>query len=97
MADKADLLRITEYLDLDLGREQWHCNRCGRALGPGRGPLLRTFTINSQFSQTGIDFADLQLYVVGALLDFTRSMVATGTINIYMFSISAAFTQPQGG
>jgi len=36
MADKADLLRITEYLDLDLGREQWHCNRCGRALGPAR-------------------------------------------------------------
>jgi len=36
MADKADLLRITEYLDLDLGREHWHCNRCGRALGPAR-------------------------------------------------------------
>jgi acetone carboxylase, gamma subunit len=36
MAGKADLLRITEYLDLDLDREQWHCNRCGQALGAAR-------------------------------------------------------------
>ena len=27
-------LRITEYLDLDLDSESWHCNRCGQALGP---------------------------------------------------------------
>jgi acetone carboxylase gamma subunit len=30
-------LRVTEYLDLDLDREQWMCNRCGRSLGPARG------------------------------------------------------------
>jgi acetone carboxylase, gamma subunit len=29
-------LRVTEYLDLDLDREQWMCNRCGRALGSAR-------------------------------------------------------------
>jgi len=29
-------LRITEYLDLDLDREQWLCERCGRVLGPAR-------------------------------------------------------------
>ncbi len=29
-------LRVTEYLDLDLDREQWICNRCGRTLGPAR-------------------------------------------------------------
>lgn len=29
-------LRITEYLDLDLDRELWLCNRCGRELGPAR-------------------------------------------------------------
>ena len=29
-------LRVTEYLDLDLDREQWMCNRCGRSLGPAR-------------------------------------------------------------
>lgn len=25
-------IRFTEYLDLDLGLEQWHCNSCGQAL-----------------------------------------------------------------
>lgn len=29
-------VRITEYLDLDLDREQWKCNRCGRELGSAR-------------------------------------------------------------
>jgi acetophenone carboxylase len=29
-------LRVTEYLDLDLDREQWMCNRCGHALGSAR-------------------------------------------------------------
>ena len=30
------LLRITEYLDLDLDREQWRCDRCERVLGSAR-------------------------------------------------------------
>ena len=25
-------IRMTEYLDLDLDSEMWHCNRCGRQL-----------------------------------------------------------------
>ena len=29
-------IRFTEYLDLDLEREQWMCNRCGRGLGSAR-------------------------------------------------------------
>ena len=29
-------MRVTEYLDLDLDREQWLCNRCDRVLGPAR-------------------------------------------------------------
>jgi acetophenone carboxylase len=29
-------LRVTEYLDLDLDRELWMCNRCGRSLGKAR-------------------------------------------------------------
>jgi acetone carboxylase, gamma subunit len=29
-------IRITEYLDLDINREEWMCNRCGRVLGPAR-------------------------------------------------------------
>jgi acetone carboxylase gamma subunit len=28
--------RITEYLDIDLEKEMWCCNRCGRELGPAR-------------------------------------------------------------
>jgi len=29
-------IRITEYLDLDIDKEQWMCNRCGHVLGPAR-------------------------------------------------------------
>jgi acetophenone carboxylase len=29
-------LRITEYLDLDIGGETWHCRRCGHDLGPAK-------------------------------------------------------------
>ena len=29
-------VRITEYLDLDIDKEQWLCNRCDRVLGPAR-------------------------------------------------------------
>jgi acetone carboxylase gamma subunit len=29
-------IRITEYLDLELAREMWLCNRCGRELGSAR-------------------------------------------------------------
>jgi len=34
--DAKNRLRVTEYLDLDLDREQWLCNRCGHAIGPAR-------------------------------------------------------------
>ena len=29
-------IRVTEYLDLDLDREQWICNRCGHIFGSAR-------------------------------------------------------------
>lgn len=29
-------IRITEYLDLDLDREQWMCNRCEHVIGSAR-------------------------------------------------------------
>lgn len=28
---------ITEYLEIDLGRERWHCRRCGHDIAPARG------------------------------------------------------------
>lgn len=28
--------QITEYLEVDLDRESWFCNRCGHELGPAR-------------------------------------------------------------
>jgi acetophenone carboxylase len=34
--DSQNRLRITEYLDLDIDREQWMCHRCGRDIGPAR-------------------------------------------------------------
>jgi len=27
---------VTEYLEIDLGTETWHCRRCQRGLGPAR-------------------------------------------------------------
>jgi acetone carboxylase gamma subunit len=33
-----NLIRITEYLDIELERERWCCNRCGADLGPAREP-----------------------------------------------------------
>jgi acetophenone carboxylase len=35
-SDVNNRIRVTEYLDLDLNREQWLCNRCGHAIGPAR-------------------------------------------------------------
>jgi acetophenone carboxylase len=29
-------IRVTEYLDLEIDKEQWVCNRCNRTLGPAR-------------------------------------------------------------
>jgi acetophenone carboxylase len=29
--------RITEYLEIDLDTERWHCERCGHDLGNARG------------------------------------------------------------
>jgi acetophenone carboxylase len=35
-SEQENRIRITEYLDLDVEREEWLCNRCGRALGSAR-------------------------------------------------------------
>jgi len=29
-------IRVTEYLDLEIDKEQWVCNRCNLTLGPAR-------------------------------------------------------------
>lgn len=41
MASSDRRIRITEYLDLDLEREQWMCNRCGHGLGSAREDYKR--------------------------------------------------------
>jgi acetone carboxylase gamma subunit len=35
-AEKQNRIRVTEYLDLDVERERWFCNRCGHELGAAR-------------------------------------------------------------
>jgi acetophenone carboxylase len=35
-AEPGQKLRITEYLDLDVDKEQWLCNRCGHVIGAAR-------------------------------------------------------------
>src|SRR5262249_4494233 len=41
-------LRVTEYLVLDLEREQWLCNRCGREIGPARESYKRGCLIHDR-------------------------------------------------
>lgn len=35
-SEQETCIRVTEYLDLDVQRERWMCNRCGRDIGPAR-------------------------------------------------------------
>lgn len=35
-SEQGSRIRVTEYLDLDVERERWLCNRCGRDIGPAR-------------------------------------------------------------
>jgi len=35
-SEPQERIRITEYLDIDLEKEQWVCNRCNHILGPAR-------------------------------------------------------------
>lgn len=35
-SETTNKIRFTEYLDLDIDRERWTCNRCGHVLGPAR-------------------------------------------------------------
>ena len=39
--EEQDKIRVTEYLDLDVEREKWFCNRCGHDLGPARQSYKR--------------------------------------------------------
>lgn len=32
----ASTVAITEYLEIDLAAERWHCRRCGHDIGPAR-------------------------------------------------------------
>ena len=34
--EQQNRIRVTEYLDLDVEREKWFCNRCGHELGAAR-------------------------------------------------------------
>jgi acetone carboxylase gamma subunit len=34
--EEQNRIRVTEYLDLDVEREKWFCNRCGHELGAAR-------------------------------------------------------------
>ena len=35
------MIRITEYLDVELETRTWHCNRCGEALGAADEPYKK--------------------------------------------------------
>jgi acetophenone carboxylase len=35
-AENENRIRVTEYLDLDVERERWFCNRCGYEIGSAR-------------------------------------------------------------
>lgn len=35
-SETESIIRITEYLDLDVDKEQWRCNRCSYVIGSAR-------------------------------------------------------------
>jgi len=35
-SEQESRIRVTEYLDLDIERERWFCNRCGHEIGLAR-------------------------------------------------------------
>ena len=39
--EKNNTIQITEYLDIDLERERWRCNRCEHDLGDAREPYKK--------------------------------------------------------
>ena len=39
--EKNNIIQITEYLDIDLERERWRCNRCDHDLGDAREPYKK--------------------------------------------------------
>lgn len=41
-------IRVTEYLELDAGTATWHCERCGRALGPARADYKRLLLLHDR-------------------------------------------------
>ena len=40
--EEQNKIRVTEYLDLDVEREKWFCNRCGHELGAARENYKRS-------------------------------------------------------
>jgi acetone carboxylase gamma subunit len=44
-------IRFTEYLDLDIDREQWHCHDCGRALISARQNYKRGCLVAERMPQ----------------------------------------------
>ena len=41
-------VRITEHLDIDLEKETWCCNRCGRELGSARENYKKLLLVNER-------------------------------------------------
>ena len=40
-SEQPSRIRVTEYLDLDIEREKWLCNRCNYEIGPAREDYKR--------------------------------------------------------
>jgi acetone carboxylase gamma subunit len=47
-AEQQNRIRVTEYLDLDIEKEKWHCNRCGKELGAARENYKRCLLIHER-------------------------------------------------
>ena len=71
-------IRITEYLDLDIDREEWMCNRCGRVLGPARESYKKGCLMHDRDPREihpPSDFGGLQLFSRSALGPHRRMLL----------------------
>jgi acetone carboxylase gamma subunit len=41
-------IAITEYLEIDLGSERWHCRRCNHDIGPARSPYKEGLLVHDR-------------------------------------------------
>lgn len=76
--EQQNKIRVTEYLDLDVERGKWFCNRCGHEIGPARQSYKRGCLLYDRDPETVME--DLKKAIIS---DWTA-------VNIYKIAYNVA-------